>query len=165
MKYYAIYKKDKFIAITDNKYYLSEYINNRKGKFHVLKIDEKELPDNIKNNFHFDDYSLTKYEGYYTDINLILTYMEYTALEDFMNDDAALLHHLLNKIFKQTEYIKFSKDEYKLIKYTLSYLIDFISSITDSNEVLYDECYDVSKFFYERFLKYYKKDNKNPYKS
>lgn len=165
MKYYAIYKKDEFVAITDNKKYLNHYIANRKGKFNIIKINENELPEDIKNNIYLDDYMLSHYQGYYTDVDLVLTYREYTAVEDFMNDDAALLQFILTKLVKQLKYIKFTNEEHRLITYAFSYIIDFISGITESNEVLYDEYFDVKKFFYERFLKYYKKDDKSPYNS
>ena len=152
MKYYAIYKNDKFIAITDNKKYMKHFIENRKGNYKVIKINDKELPDNIKQHSHFDDFMLTPYIGYHGFGDVILTWREYMEVEELMSDDAIILKQLLSRFNIYLKYFKFDKDSKRLIKYSLIWLIDFIENIVNTDEVLYDECFNIKKYFYEKYL-------------
>ena len=153
MKSYLIYEKDKFLGFADNKKRLKDFLKNRKGTYKIIKINDKKIPDRIKKSITYDEHRLGGYEGYHGDSDTTLFYYEQLIMEQFMMDDACAIQYLADHLIELSEYIKFDKNEQKIINHSLKYLIDFMGNITESNEILYDECYNIRKYFYERYFK------------
>lgn len=154
MKYYLIYDKmGKFIGYTDKKEYVEDLKNKRKGKFTVSKISDNEISDKVKNSISFNEYMLDEYHGYFVDTKAKLFNYELYPFEEMMMEDALQLQVSLANLLEAVEYIKISDEKKAIIENCFKSLIDDISAITDSNEIIFDEVIDVDKHFYERFLK------------
>lgn len=152
MKYYLIYKNKNFLGYTTDKKLLDNFINHRKGKYKIHKVPEDEIPDDIKKSFHFTNFELIEYINYYTINDTVLFNYEAIDMEDMILKDSLYLQQLSEFIIDNIKYFKLKKENEKLIKYSLKYLIDTLDCITDSNEVIFDEIINIKKYFYERYL-------------
>ena len=152
MKYRVIFENGHFIGYATNKQLLSNFLNNRKGKYKIKKVDESEIPEEIKNSFDFTNYELVEYTNYHTDNDTILFNYEYVDMEDHMVRDALMMQHLALELIHCLNVIRLTDDERKIIQYSLYRIFDDLKAITDTNEVIFDEIFDIRKYFYKRYL-------------
>jgi len=157
MKYYLIYKKDKFLGWADNKKIIKTFMKDRPGTYKIIKNDEEDIPEKIRKSFSFDNFQLTWFMGYYTSVKVALFNYEVSEFEEAMSRDSLKLHVAADQLIRHSKVIKFSKEEKKLINYVCSGIIDRVYGITDSNEIIYDECIDIVKYFTEAYLPTHRK--------
>ena len=159
MKYYIIYKDNHFIGYSTNKKLVNNFLNSRKDDYHVEIIDEKDISNDIKNSSTFFNCELFEYINYHTDNDTVLFEYEARDMEENIINDMQLLQELIVVVMNNLKYIKLSKDEEKLIKYVFYTLFEDLNSITDNDEVIFDELINIKKYFYERYLPYIPKNS------
>jgi len=152
MKYYIIFKDNHFIGYTTDKNLLDNFLNNRKGKYKVKKLNEDEIPDEIRNSFEFSNYELVEYCDYYTTNDAVIFNYEYIDMEEYMSRDCLALQHLLKFVLQNLNLMNFNDEDRKIIQYSFYKLYDDLNAITDSNEVIYDEIININKYLYDRYL-------------
>jgi hypothetical protein len=159
MKYYIIYKDSGFIGYTTNKVLVNNFLKTRKGNYHVEKIDEKDISNDIKNSSTFFNCELFEYINYHTDNDTVLFEYEARDMEENIIKDMQLLQELIVVVMNNLKYIQLSKDEEKLIKYVFYTLFEDLDTITNSDEVIFYELINIKKYFYERYLPYISKNS------
>lgn len=152
MKYFIIYKDDHFLGYCVDKKILNNFLNHRKGKYEIYKIKESEIPEKLKNSFEFTNYELLEYTNYYTNNDTPVFNYEAIDMENLMVKDALAIQSLSEEVIHNLKYFKLTDEELKIIKYSFERLIEDLNCITDSNEVIYDEIFNINKYFYERYF-------------
>ena len=152
MKYYIVYKNNHLQGYTNDKLLLDNFIKNRKGNYKIYKLKESNIPKELLDSFNFNNYQLSEYINYSTDNDVILFNYEASDMEDLLLKDLLSLESLLKDLLKHIKYFKFDENEVNLIRYALKYLLENISSITETDEPIFDEIVDINKYFYKRYL-------------
>jgi len=152
MNYFIIYNKDKFLGYTTNKKLLNNFLNNRKGKYHVNRIKDTDLPEDIKNSSIFYEYELNEYIDYSTTNDTVLFNYERDEMERMITEDAHALNSLLSNILDNLKYFKLSNAEKKIITCSFKKVINDLEYIIDGHEVIFDEIINIRKYFYKRYL-------------
>jgi hypothetical protein len=119
MKYYIIFKDNHFIGYTTDKNLLDNFLNNRKGKYKVKKLNEDEIPDEIRNSFEFSNYELVEYCDYYTTNDAVIFNYEYIDMEEYMSRDCLALQHLLKFVLQNLNLMNFNDEDRKIIQYRI----------------------------------------------
>lgn len=147
MKYFIIYKDDKFIGYTDNKVVLKRFLEVRSSKYKVVKMHKDEIPLRIINNDSFESYALAYYNGYKLIDELPLFIYEFSKFESLIREELLTSSIVIKNLIRDIDYIK--TDDLYAFKKALEKISDIYHDlITYSyHEPIYDEVFDVFKFF------------------
>lgn len=144
---YIIYNKKRFVGYTEDRLMLENFMKYRKGKYSYKKIKKSKIPKRILNSKDFEIYSLDYYVGYRLTTELPLFLYEFEPLEDSLHSDIFTLSESLYSFLIIMENLKFSKEEERIIKMSLEYLIQVIENVTLGFEPIFDEVIDIVQYF------------------
>ena len=144
---YIIYNKNRFVGYTEDKLMLENFMKNRKGKYSYKKVKKSKIPKRILDSKDFEIYSLEYYVGYRLTTELPLFLYEFEPLEDSLYRDIFTLSESLYSFLIIMEYLKFSKEEKRIIKMSLEYIIQMIENVSIGHEPIFDEVIDLVQYF------------------
>lgn len=147
MKYFIIYKDNKFIGYTDNKKMLRQFLKIRNDKYKIIKMYDDEIASKIKTSDTFESYALSYYQGYELTTELPIFIYEFPKFEALIREHLITTVALIDAIRKQLEYFK--SDDLEKFDSSLKSVYDMCYEfITYScHEPVYDELLDVLGIF------------------
>lgn len=149
MKYYIIYKNDKFVGFTTSFEMLQTFLKSRKHKKYMVRImKEDNIDKDVLDSDKLSDYELSYYNGYSITNELPVFEYEREMLEEelynYLCDSFATIEFFIKKL----KYIKFdSEEDENEVKLFLNSILQEIFSIFEQAEPVYDEVVDVTRFF------------------
>ena len=144
---YIIYNKNRFVGYTEDKLMLENFMKYRKGKYSYKKVKKTKIPKRILNSKDFEIYSLDYYVGYRITTELPLFLYEFEPLEDSLHRDIFTLSESLYSFLLIMKYLRFTKEEERIIKISLEYLIQVIENVSLGHEPIFDEVIDLVQYF------------------
>ena len=149
MKYYIIYRNNKFVGFTTSFEMLQIFLKSRKHKKYMVRImKENNIDKDILNSEKLSDYELSYYNGYSITYELPVIEYEREMLDEELYNYLCDVYATIEYFIKKLKYIRFDSEEDETeVKLFLNSILQEIFSIFEQAEPAYDEVVDVTRFF------------------
>lgn len=148
-KIYLIYKDEKYIAYTDDKILLKDFMKKRKGNFSFTKVSKKEIPKDIQDMMDENLTQLIYYTGYMSCNEYPIIEYEHSKLDDLAIDFCAEFQTLIMILKSHLKCINLTKEEMKIIDLVITRFESVTGEFLDlvgEPEIVLDEFINIGEF-------------------
>lgn len=151
MVYYFIYKDDEFIAHTNKKKMVNDFIRTRKGNFKCRIVKNKEIPDKIFQYPRFNMCGLCYFDD--EDNEFLLLESEIVLLEDNIIQEASMTNYNVVKLKEKVLLLRLNKSENEIVERGLIALSSYIDEMVsrDIFDVEISSVINTGKYIEEMF--------------